>query len=170
MIGLEDLESYLIRIELDYEEIGEGIWAVHPSAGEEEQLPAILVNHAPPVIVLRSDVQRAPEDEEEQCVGPDAAVVAAWMHGAFYSPEAQARLNPVKIDLVRLTNEQHRQSVADLVGSFVGRAPKFKGGGLKVNDTTVADDKVQLTAADLVEDGVIKLSLGKKKHVLLKPA
>ncbi len=66
MIGLEDLESYLIRTELDYEEIGEGIWAVHPSAGEEEQLPAILVNHAPPVIVLRSDVQRAPEDEEEQ--------------------------------------------------------------------------------------------------------
>jgi len=66
MIGLEDLESYLLRIELEYEEIGEGIWAVHPSAGEEEQLPAIVVNHAPPVIVLRSDVQRAPEDPEEQ--------------------------------------------------------------------------------------------------------
>lgn len=65
MIGLEDLESYLIRTELDYEEVGEGIWAVHTSAGEEP-LPAVLVNHAPPVVVLRSDVQRAPEDEEEQ--------------------------------------------------------------------------------------------------------
>ncbi len=65
MIGLEDLESYLLRTELDHEEIGEGIWGVHPS-GEEEQLPAIVVNHAPPVVVLRSDVQRAPEDSEEQ--------------------------------------------------------------------------------------------------------
>jgi tyrosyl-tRNA synthetase len=46
---------------------------------------------------------------------------------------------------------------------------QIKGGGLKVNDTTVADEKVRLTAADLVEDGVIKLSLGRKKHVLLKP-
>ncbi len=65
MIGLEDLESYLIRTELEFEEIGEGIWAVHPSAGGE-QLPAIVVNHAPPVVVLRSDVQRAPEDADEQ--------------------------------------------------------------------------------------------------------
>ena len=31
MIGLEDLESYLLRTELDHEEIGEGIWGVHPS-------------------------------------------------------------------------------------------------------------------------------------------
>jgi hypothetical protein len=72
-----------------------------------------------------------PEDEGDKCVGADAAAVAAWMHGAFYSPAAQARINPVKIDLARLTNEQYRQSVADLVGSFVGGAPKFKGGGLK---------------------------------------
>ena len=65
MIGLEDLESYLIRTELDFEEIGEGIWAVHASPGGA-QLPAIVVNHAPPVVVLRADVQRAPEDEVEQ--------------------------------------------------------------------------------------------------------
>ena len=58
---------------------------------------------------------------------------------------------------------------AGLVKSNGEARRQIKGGGLKVNDTTVADEKVQLTAADLVEDGVIKLSLGKKKHVLLKP-
>ena len=31
------------------------------------------------------------------------------------------------------------------------------------------DDKAQLTLQDLTGEGVIKLSLGKKKHVLLKP-
>ncbi len=58
---------------------------------------------------------------------------------------------------------------AGLVKSNGEARRQIKGGGLKVNDTTVADEKVQLTAADLVEGDVIKLSLGKKKHVLLKP-
>lgn len=43
------------------------------------------------------------------------------------------------------------------------------GGGLKVNDETVTDVKRVLTPADLTETGSIKLSLGRKKHVLLKP-
>ena len=46
----------------------------------------------------------------------------------------------------------------------------IKGGGLKINDTTVTDEKMVLTSAALTPEGVIKLSLGKKRHVLLKPA
>jgi tyrosyl-tRNA synthetase len=46
---------------------------------------------------------------------------------------------------------------------------QIKGGGLKVNDTTVTDEKMTLTLADLTPEGVIKLSLGKKRHVLLRP-
>lgn len=44
-----------------------------------------------------------------------------------------------------------------------------QGGGLKINDNVVTDPKQTLTLADLTADGVIKLSLGKKKHILLKP-
>ena len=44
----------------------------------------------------------------------------------------------------------------------------IKGGALKVNDETVTDDNMMLTKANINEDGVIKLSMGKKKHVLLK--
>ena len=46
---------------------------------------------------------------------------------------------------------------------------QIKGGGLRVNDAAVSDEKMKLTPTDLRE-GVIKLSLGKKRHVLLKPA
>jgi tyrosyl-tRNA synthetase len=55
-----------------------------------------------------------------------------------------------------------------LVSSNGDARRQVKAGGLKVNDTTVSDDKMTLTAKDLTADGVIKLSLGKKKHVLLK--
>ncbi len=46
---------------------------------------------------------------------------------------------------------------------------QIKGGGLKVNDVTVTDEKRLLTLADLTPEGVIKLSLGKKRHALIRP-
>jgi tyrosyl-tRNA synthetase len=45
----------------------------------------------------------------------------------------------------------------------------IRGGGLKVNDETVTDEKMVLTPAHLTPEGVVKLSLGRKRHVLLKP-
>jgi tyrosyl-tRNA synthetase len=42
----------------------------------------------------------------------------------------------------------------------------IKGGGARVNDETVTDEQRKLTPADL-RDGAIKLSAGKKRHVLL---
>ncbi|EJW11216.1 Tyrosyl-tRNA synthetase [Rhodovulum sp. PH10] len=56
-----------------------------------------------------------------------------------------------------------------LVASNGEARRQVKAGGLKVNDATVTDEKATLTARDLTAEGVIKLSLGKKKHVLLKP-
>jgi tyrosyl-tRNA synthetase len=47
---------------------------------------------------------------------------------------------------------------------------QIKGGGLRVNDVAVTDEKMVLKASDMTPEGVIKLSLGKKRHVLLKPA
>ncbi|MTH96926.1 tyrosine--tRNA ligase [Roseibium sp. RKSG952] len=45
----------------------------------------------------------------------------------------------------------------------------IKGGAVKINDKGEPNDKRQLTLDDVTADGVIKLSLGKKKHVLVKP-
>ena len=59
--------------------------------------------------------------------------------------------------------------LAGLVSSTSEARRQIKGGGLKVNDATVTDEKATLTPADLTGEGVIKLSMGKKKHVLLKP-
>lgn len=60
----------------------------------------------------------------------------------------------VKAGLVPSTGEARRQ---------------VKAGGLRVNDAVVTDERATLGTADLSSDGVIKLSFGKKKHVLLRP-
>jgi tyrosyl-tRNA synthetase len=58
---------------------------------------------------------------------------------------------------------------AGLVSSTSEARRQIKGGGLKVNDVAVTDEKMVLTATHLTPEGVIKLSLGRKRHVLLKP-
>ena len=45
---------------------------------------------------------------------------------------------------------------------------QIQGGGLRVNDKAVTDEKAAISASDLTAQGVVKLSLGKKKHVLLR--
>lgn len=45
----------------------------------------------------------------------------------------------------------------------------IKGGALKINDQPVMDDKL-LVNEDYLMDGAIKLSMGKKRHVLIKPS
>ena len=59
----------------------------------------------------------------------------------------------VKAGLVPSTGEARRQ---------------IKAGGLRINDAAVTDERATLDGASLI-DGAIKLSFGKKRHVLLKP-
>jgi tyrosyl-tRNA synthetase len=83
--------------------------------------------------------------------------------GALPSVEiAQAELSPGLGVLTAFVK-------AGLVSSNGDARRQVKAGGLKVNDTIVSDEKMTLTAKDLTPEGAIKLSLGKKKHVLLKP-
>jgi tyrosyl-tRNA synthetase len=59
---------------------------------------------------------------------------------------------------------------AGLVASNGEARRQIKGGGLRVNDIAVTDEKMALNASNLTTEGVIKLSLGRKRHVLLRPA
>ncbi|MBN9068477.1 MAG: tyrosine--tRNA ligase, partial [Rhizobiales bacterium] len=45
----------------------------------------------------------------------------------------------------------------------------IQGGAVRLNDQPVSDDRRSVTEADLTPEGVVKLSLGKKKHVLVRP-
>ena len=59
----------------------------------------------------------------------------------------------VRVGLVASTGEARRQ---------------VRGGGLKVNDAAVTDERATIGRDALGANGAVKLSLGRKKHVLLK--
>lgn len=71
------------------------------------------------VFELTGQIERTmPEGEPELVVGKDAQLVANYIHHTFYSPAAQARLHPPRIETSRLTVRQYRQVIADLIGSL----------------------------------------------------
>lgn len=45
----------------------------------------------------------------------------------------------------------------------------IRGGGAKINDQAVSDEKATVSSEQINSDGVIKLSAGKKRHALIKP-
>jgi tyrosyl-tRNA synthetase len=58
---------------------------------------------------------------------------------------------------------------AGLVPSTSEARRQIKSGGLRVNDATLTDDRATLSSADITSAGAIKLSLGRKRHVLVRP-
>src|SRR4029077_12646919 len=57
---------------------------------------------------------------------------------------------------------------AGLVASTGEARRQIRGGGLRINDATLGDEKALITREELKAGGIVKLSLGRKKHVLLR--
>jgi hypothetical protein len=100
-----------------------------------------------------------PEKSPEKCVGDDARRVAEYIHGAFYSPIAQARIKPPRIELSRLTVRQYRNSVTDLLGSFRTIEPWTTERGLRAEYFKTRRQNRDSRAFDRV-DPVISFDFG----------
>ena len=105
--------------------------------------------------------------------GRDAADRAAETARATFEEGQNAASLPTfevkRADLKKGLGVLNASLLVGFVQSTGEARRQIKGGGLKVNDMAVADERRLLTPSDLTEDGVIKLSLGKKRHVLIRP-
>lgn len=92
----------------------------HGAKGEgvDEEYDEPLWGNKSPESLARYIHKSMPEDDEEAVVDEDAEAVAQYVYDAFYSPAAQARNSPPRVELLRLTNNQYRQSMTDLIGSL----------------------------------------------------
>jgi tyrosyl-tRNA synthetase len=106
------------------------------------------------------------------CHGREAALQAAeTARRTFEEGAAAAGLPTFEIDKARLAGGIPVATLANLAGltNSSGEARRFiQGGGLRLNDVAVTDVKATAGLGDVV-DGVIKLSVGKKNHLLIKP-
>jgi hypothetical protein len=65
MTTKEDLESYLIRMGVDFEELDDGLWLLKPAEGETN----VVLNYTPPVVLLRLKVMNLPADADNHKLG-----------------------------------------------------------------------------------------------------
>ena len=61
MVTSEDIERFLMRLELPYQELQESMWLV---GNGQEGVPPLVVNYTPPILLLRAEVMESPADEE----------------------------------------------------------------------------------------------------------
>jgi tyrosyl-tRNA synthetase len=105
--------------------------------------------------------------------GADAAVTARdTAQKAFEQGILSTDLPTVEIETATLEEGIMLAALATRIGLTTsnGEARRLaQGGGLRVNDVAINDGNQLVTKADLNADGVIKLSQGKKKIVLVKP-
>ncbi len=104
--------------------------------------------------------------------GREAAGLAAETARRTFEEGASAEgLPSFEIERAKLEAGIPVPNLAQMSGltSSTGEARRFiQGGGLSVNNVPVKDVKANVSLSD-VKDGAIKLSLGKKKHILIKP-
>ncbi|HEX6926877.1 MAG TPA: hypothetical protein VF167_15750 [Longimicrobiaceae bacterium] len=60
MVTREDVESFLLRMELEVEEVEPGMWVAHHA----DDSARLVVHYSPPLVVLRTKVMDVPDDEQ----------------------------------------------------------------------------------------------------------
>jgi hypothetical protein len=86
--------------------------------GVEDEYDEALTGEKTLEALARQIDRTMPEDDPDKTSPEDAKLIAEYIYDLFYSPTAQARLNPPKKELARLTIDQFRNSVMDVIGRF----------------------------------------------------
>ena len=107
------------------------------------------------------------------CHGCNAAEKAAdTARRTFESGEFAEGLPTFEVARTRLEEGFLVANLAQLIGltSSSGEARRLiQSGGLRLNDVAVTDVKTAVGIADLTPEGVVKISIGRKKHALVRP-
>src|SRR5690606_7001480 len=127
MTSREDIESYLIRMDADFEEVDDSMWVIRPAAGATP----VVVDYTPPLVVLRLKVMDLPAD-------PDHTRLAGFyrrllelnarhiLHGS-YGIEAQEVILSDALELEDLDFSELRSSYESLVLAASSHLPDLAG-------------------------------------------
>jgi len=123
MISREDLESFLIRMDMEWEEVGEGMFVLR---GENDG-PPVVVQHADPVLLLRLKVMDLPEAEGREAFYRSLLEFNATdiVHGAYGIEDKELILSDT-LELATLDFEELQASVESLLYAVSSHLSKIR--------------------------------------------
>jgi len=127
MVNKEDIESFLIRTEVDFQEIGEGLWYVLTHFDDPGEHPGIVVTYQPPLVVFRADIRAIPIDDEEQLQLYRRLLelnVSDLVHGAFGLVDGEIILTDT-LNLEDLDFSEFRGSLESLGLAIASHLPEL---------------------------------------------
>ena len=135
-----------------------------------ESLGGAEINEAKAVLATEAtalchgrEAARAAAETARRTFAPDAPPGAAFAHGlpAVEIPRARLDAGVPVYDLLREAGLARSNSEARRL---------IRGGGARVNDAPVTEETGTIGPDDLTAEGVVKLSAGRKRHALVRPA
>ncbi len=96
--------------------------------GTKKEYPQPLAGKKTVPRLARYVAESMPDDKPGTLSQADADKVSAYIFDTFYSPQAQARQKPPRIELARLTVRQYRNAAMDLIAGFRPPAPSVQVG------------------------------------------
>lgn len=126
MITREDLESYLIRLDVEMQEVDDGMWLLKPEDGAH-----VVCIYSPPVVLFRLKVMDLPENGDELRYVPlyrrllelNATDI---VHGSYGLEEGEIVLSDA-LELENLDFSELRSSFESLVLAASGHLPELAG-------------------------------------------
>ena len=138
--------------------------------GRLEALGGAEINEAKAVLATEAtalchgrEAARAAAETARRTFAPDAPPGAAFADGlpAIEIPRARLDAGVPVYDLLREAGLARSNSEARRL---------IRGGGARVNDEPVTEETGTVGSDDLTAEGVVKLSAGRKRHALVRPA
>ena len=128
MVTRDDLESYLIRMDADFEEVDDGMFLVRSDNGG----PSVVIHHSDPLLLIRMKVMDLPEDSSslgslyERLLRLNATDM---IHGAYGIEEGELILSDTmqlgtldfeelqaSLESVQMAASSHTSVIRDLTG------------------------------------------------------
>ena len=131
MVSREDVEGFLIRMDLGYEEVDEGMFLAQGDSGGA----GVVVHHSDPVLVLRLKMMDLPAEQEAELAGLYRTLLELnatdIVHGAYGIEEGELILtNTLELENLDFTELQASiESLQLAASSHMGRIRELAEAG-----------------------------------------
>ena len=133
MVSREDLESYLLRLGVEYEEVDDAMWQLKP----EGSGASVVMSYSPPadkvpgLVLLRLKVMELPDDADDARLAPFFRRLLELnatdiLHGSYGIEENDVVLSDA-LDLAALDFSELQSSFESIVLAAAEHAPELSG-------------------------------------------